>query len=185
MELVSYELVGGWPTTVRLKDSDQCCIVHTFLRKFLCEPINGKLHLYSYIKGLLTSKERDPNELPKAFRPCWTSGTDSQRAGGLIWLDKQPLSTRFLEREMKATGDGYKNLFQRPSKSQFLPSRTLSIPFCHHFILSSLSAPFWGGGGSYLTLICSVVSFREMTCNSRGKGQLFLFPSFESQFPAP
>ncbi len=40
----------------------------------------------------------------------------------------------------------------------------------------------WGG---YLTLICPVVSFREMTCNLGGKGQLFLFPSSESQFTAP
>lgn len=41
------------------------------------------------------------------------------------------------------------------------------------------------GGMVYLTLICPVVSFREMTCNLRGKGQLFLFPSSESQFTAP
>lgn len=42
-----------------------------------------------------------------------------------------------------------------------------------------------GGGLVYLTLICPVVSFREMTCNLGGKGQLFLFPSSESQFTAP
>lgn len=81
------------------------------------------------------------------------------------------------------------NLFQRPSKSQFLPSLPLSIPCCHHFILP-LPAPFWGEVGErgwivYLTLICSVVSFGEMTCNLGGKGHLFLFPSSESQFTAP
>lgn len=32
------------------------------------------------------------------------------------------------------------------------------------------------GDGGYLTLICSIVSSGEMTCNLRGKGQLFLFP---------
>lgn len=41
------------------------------------------------------------------------------------------------------------------------------------------------GGMVYLTLICPVVSFREMTCNLGGKGQLFLFSSSESQFTAP
>lgn len=81
------------------------------------------------------------------------------------------------------------NLFQRPSKSHFLPSLPLSIPCCHHFILP-LPAPFWGEVGErgwivYLTLICSVVSFGEMTCILGGKGQLFLFPSSESQFTAP
>lgn len=41
------------------------------------------------------------------------------------------------------------------------------------------------GGGVYLTLICPVVSFREMTCNLRGKGQLFLFPLFWEPIYSP
>lgn len=80
---------------------------------------------------------------------------------------------------------GTKTFFKDLQNPSFYPhalSQSLSviILFCPLSLL-----PFGGGGGSYLTLICSVVSFREMTRNSRGKGQLFLFPSFESQFTAP
>lgn len=76
----------------------------------------------------------------------------------------------------------YSNFPQRPSKitvSAFTlsPSRSLAVI---SFIcpLSQLPSKAWGSkrGGEIvcLTSICSVVSFREMTCNLGGKGQLFL-----------
>lgn len=89
-------------------------------------------------------------------------------------------------------GTGAKNLLQRPSKSPFLPSRSPSISCCHHFI-HCLSAAFnerlgkWlcgGEGGVHLTLICSIVSFTEMTSNFRGKRVIVFFLSFERQFAA-
>lgn len=190
-------LLGGWPTVFQYTDwytgRNQPGNVHSSLTKTeYCTHYTATLggHWHPKCRTPANSQSHSFHIFVKAMR--WTSRTESQRAGGLILSDKQPLSTWFLEWEGKTTRDGRKNLFQRPSKSQFLPSLSLSIPCCHHFI-RPLSAPFWGevggkwGGGGlvYLTLICSVVSFGEMTCNLGGKGQLFPFPSSESQFTAP
>lgn len=92
----------------------------------------------------------------------------------------------------KPPGMGVKPL----SKTFRIPVSTLalslsqSLPVIILFALSLLPSEERGegkkrGGMVYLTLICPVVSFREMTCNLGGKGQLFLFPSSESQFTAP
>lgn len=76
----------------------------------------------------------------------------------------------------KPPGMGRKTYFKDLQNPSFYP-HSLSIPCCHHFILP-LPASFWGEVGErgwivYLALICSVVSFGEMTCNLRGKGQFF------------
>lgn len=123
----------------------------------------------------------------------WTSGTELQRAGVLILPDKQPLSTQFLEweRKKKTPGMGVKPI-SKTFKIPVSPPRSLSqsLAVIILFALSLLPSEErrWGekvGGMVYLTLICPVVSFREMTCNLGGKGQLFLFSSSESQFRAP
>lgn len=118
---------------------------------------------------------------------------ESQRAGGLILFDKQPLSALYLEGERGKNQQGWaQNLSQRPSKSRFLPSlppsRSLAVIIL--FALSLLPSKERcrgkrGGGIVYLTLICSVVSFGEMTCNLGGKGQLFLFPLFWEPIYSP
>lgn len=61
-----------------------------------------------------------------------------------------------------------------------------SVLYCHHFI-PHLLPPIRGEGikkrGLYLTLICPAVSFREMTCNLRGKGQSFFLFFFLPSSP--
>lgn len=125
-----------------------------------------------------------------------TSRMELERAGGLILLDKQPLSTQFLKWERKTTRDGCKTHFkdlQNPSCSpRFLSLRlSLSIPPSHlgffypAFLCSLFGRRIKRRRGCYLTLICPVVSFREMTCNLRGKGQLFLFPLLRANLQTP
>lgn len=86
------------------------------------------------------------------------------------------------------------NLPQRPSESRFLPSLALPVdPLLSSFYSPSLPAPLQreargserGGGIVYLTLICSVVSFGEMTGNLGGKGQLFLSLLFRGPIYRP
>lgn len=85
---------------------------------------------------------------------------------------------------------GAKTYFKDLQNPSFYPhSLFQSLAVIILFALSLLpSEERWGKNGRgvvYLTLICSVVSFGEMTCNLGGKGQLFLFPSSEIQFTAP
>lgn len=86
---------------------------------------------------------------------------------------------------------GHKISLKDLQKSQFLPS--LSRPLDPLLSWVSLQTPLqreaWGSkrGGEivYLTLICSGVSFREMTCNLGGKGQLCLSLLFRGPIYRP
>lgn len=122
---------------------------------------------------------------------------ESQRAGGLILFDKRSLSVPYAERERGWNQRGQaQNLPQRPSESGFLPSLALPVdPLLSSFYSPSLPLPAplqreargseRGGGIVYLTLICSVVSFGEMTGNLGGKGQLFLSLLFRGPIYRP
>lgn len=99
----------------------------------------------------------------------------------------------------KTTRDGCKTYLKDLQNPSFYPlslSRSLSQSLAVIILFAVSLLPSaergkkgWGdgegGGLVYLTLICPVVSFREMTCNLGGKGRLFLFPSSEGQFTAP
>lgn len=114
----------------------------------------------------------------------WTSRTGLQRAGGLILLDKQPLSSPFSEWGRKTTRDRCKSCFKDLQNPTFY-TYTLSLLVIIVFALPLFPSEESGKkrkGMAYLTLICPVVNFRVMTCYLWGKGQLFLSTLSESQF---
>lgn len=122
---------------------------------------------------------------------------ESQRAGGLILFDKRSLWVPYAERERAGTNVDRHKIFLKDLQNHgfCLHSLSPSIPCCHHFIrpLSLSQLPLQreargserGGGIVYLTLICSVVSFGEMTGNLGGKGQLFLSLLFRGPIYRP
>ncbi len=120
----------------------------------LCSTLSSTIEsVTATSRGHWHPKSRTPTNLQsRSFHiyveaMSWTSRTKLQRAGGLILLDKQPLSTQFLEGERKTTRDGCKTYFKDLQNPSFYPrSLSLSIPRCHHFI-RPLSAPFRGEGG--------------------------------------
>lgn len=113
---------------------------------------------------------------------------ESHRAGGLTLFDKRSLqqhNSEWKDLQPTWTRNTKPSQPRRPSKKT---ASALSLPpspcvavmilFAHSHGSPPPSKERHGGvkrGGGifYLTLICSVVSFGEMTCNLGGKGQLF------------
>lgn len=147
---VSKQVDSAWLTWLRLNGT--LLPRHTlFENVVLCCPFIHIVPFAATLKGHREARRRAAANLPPAFLfifmwrlRAWTSRTDLQRAGGLILLDKKPLSAQFLERESETTRDGCKTskTFKIPL-SPLTPS--LSIPPCHHFICP-LSALFREGG---------------------------------------
>lgn len=156
--------------------------------------------LYCHGKGTSSAKVHT-NTRSGSF--CWVFELKQQDWVGKAHVGSSSLtrgallSTQFMEWDRKTNREGSKNLFQRPSKSYFLLpcalfSQSLLIILVLPLLYFLQNRPKKKGQGMvYLTLICPVVSFREMTCYLRGKGQLFCFAlgffpsSSESQFTDP
>lgn len=109
-------------------------------RLILWGPFIEYCNLYSNIKEPLTSKMQDPNSQSHSFRRGYELNQQEwvtkSRWAHPLWLAAIINMVLWVSEE---NHQGWvQNLFQRPSKSQFLPSLALSIPLLSSFYSPSL-----------------------------------------------